>query len=117
MILAAAGLPSLVPAERRRAVELARAHSPQAIAVALTMPALEGFALVRALQRDARTARIPVLALAPRQPTDFDRDRIAEHLSASAGAAGSAAELLATVRAVLRRTPHETHDTGRPAVA
>src|SRR6185503_3063797 len=106
LALATAGLPSLVAAERRRAVELARAHAPQAIAVALSMPALEGFALVRALQRDARTARIPVLALAPRQLTEIERGRIAEHVSASASAAGSAAELLGTVRAVLRRSPH-----------
>ncbi|HXT21806.1 MAG TPA: ATP-binding protein, partial [Thermoanaerobaculia bacterium] len=117
LALAAAGLPSLVAAERRRAVELARAHSPQAIAVALTMPALEGFALVRALQRDARTARIPVLALAPRQLTDIERGRIAEHVSASASAAGSAAELLGTVRAVLRRSPHGEREPGSFAVA
>jgi signal transduction histidine kinase/ligand-binding sensor domain-containing protein/DNA-binding response OmpR family regulator len=112
LALAAGGLPSLVAAERRRAVELARAHAPQAIAVALTMPALEGFALTRALQRDARTARIPVLALAPRHPADAERERIAEHLAASAGAGGSAAELLATVRAVLRRTPHGEPEPG-----
>ena len=105
LALAAAGLPGLTATERRRAVELARAHAPQAIAVALTMPALEGFALTRALQRDARTSRIPVLALAPLDPADAERERIAEHLATSAGAAGSAAELLATVRAVLRRTP------------
>lgn len=117
LALAAAGLPSLIAAERRRAVELARAHSPQAIAVALTMPALEGFALVRALQRDARTARIPVLALAPSEPSDVERDRIAEHLSASAGAAGSAAELLGTVRAVLRRHPQGEREPGSVAVA
>ncbi|HET9768327.1 MAG TPA: hypothetical protein VFS60_15845, partial [Thermoanaerobaculia bacterium] len=107
----------LTATERRRAVELARAHAPQAIAVALTMPALEGFALTRALQRDARTSRIPVLALAPLRPTDAERERIAEHLATSAGAAGSAAELLATVRAVLRRTPHGEREPGGLAVA
>jgi len=117
LALATAGLPSLVASERRRAVELARAHSPQAVAVALTMPALEGFALTRALQRDARTSRIPVLALAQHHPHEVERDRIADHLASSAGAAGSAAELLATVRAVLRRAPHETHEPGTAAVA
>ena len=118
LALATAGLPSLVAGERRRAVELARAHAPQAIAVALSMPALEGFALTRALQRDARTARLPVLALAPVAPSEADRERIAEYLSLSAGAAGSAAELLATVRAILRRSPQdEPGDAGGEAVA
>jgi DNA-binding response OmpR family regulator len=118
LALATAGLPSLVAGERRRAVELARAHRPQAIAVALSMPGLEGFALTRALQRDARTARVPVLALAPLQPAAAERERIAEHLSMSAGAAGSAAELLATVRAMLRRSPPgEVGTTNGAAVA
>ncbi len=90
LVLAAAGLPALVAADRQRAVELARAHCPQAIVGALTMPELEGFALTRPLQRDARTTRMPVLALAPATMAAPEGERIVAHLEPERGGASAA---------------------------
>ena len=105
LALAAAGLAGLSAADRRTAVELARAHRPRAVVISLSMPALEAFALGRSLQRDARTARLPLVALAPRAVTTAERQRIARELADRLE--GSPGELITAIEAVLERAREE----------
>jgi signal transduction histidine kinase/ligand-binding sensor domain-containing protein/DNA-binding response OmpR family regulator len=99
--LAGAGLPGLAAGDRRRAVELARAHQPRAVVVALGLPDGDGFRLARSLQRDARTAGIPLFGVVRRdaRPTMPREVALGPPVTAAAGAA----ELVAAVEVVLRR--------------
>jgi CheY-like chemotaxis protein len=106
LALAAAGLAGLSAADRRGAVELARAHRPRAVVLSLSMPPLEAFALGRALQRDARTARLPLLALAPRDLAAGERGGIAGQLAARLD--GTPDELTTAIETVLGRGREET---------
>ena len=99
--LATAGLAGLVAPDRRRAIELARAHRPRAVVTALGLPATEGLLLARSLQRDARTANIPLFGLARGHATLAERQQMARDLEQSA--TGGAAELVEAIETVLRR--------------
>jgi diguanylate cyclase (GGDEF)-like protein/PAS domain S-box-containing protein len=50
----------------RRAVELARQQQPDLVLCDITMPGMDGYQVVRALQADAATARLPVVFLTAR---------------------------------------------------
>jgi signal transduction histidine kinase/ligand-binding sensor domain-containing protein/DNA-binding response OmpR family regulator len=101
LAVAAAGLAGLAAPDRRRAIELARAHRPRAVVTGLGLPGGEGLRLAHALQRDARTAGIPLFGLARGQATIAERQHLARELAASAE--GGRAELVAAIETVLRR--------------
>jgi two-component system phosphate regulon response regulator PhoB len=83
-------------------------HAPDLILLDWMMPGQSGFEFARTLQKDSRHRQIPVIMLTAR---DQEEDKVA---ALEAGADDyiakpfSVSELLARIRAVLRRTTRET---------
>ncbi|MFK2876963.1 response regulator [Rhodanobacter hydrolyticus] len=50
-------------ADGERALELARAEAPELIFLDIVLPGINGFAVLRALRHDARTAHIPIVMI------------------------------------------------------
>ena len=57
----------------REAINLARQHLPELILLDLLMPEVDGFDVITALQRDAETARIPILVVTAKKISEGDR--------------------------------------------
>ncbi len=69
--LGAVGLTVVFSTDPTKAVALAREHAPALVLCDITMPVMDGYSVLRALQADALTARCPVVFLtASRQPLD-----------------------------------------------
>ena len=115
LALAAAGLAGLAAADRRTAIELARVHHPRAVVLSLSMPPLETFALARSLQRDARTARLPLVAILPRDVPAGERQRIARELATRLDR--NPRELVAALEVVLARGHEGPEAAAPPSVA
>jgi two-component system cell cycle response regulator DivK len=62
-VLRAAGLRTLEAATGAEAIVLARTHAPDVILMDLGLPDMDGADAAHALAADARTSRIPVVAL------------------------------------------------------
>jgi CheY-like chemotaxis protein len=60
-------------ADGREAVRFARVSRPDVIIMDLQMPDMDGWAAIRELQRDARTASIPVIVLTGHDLKDYLR--------------------------------------------
>jgi len=60
----------------REAIDLARRELPELIVLDLMMPDVSGFDVVEALQRDAATARIPILVVTAKRITIDDRAKL-----------------------------------------
>jgi CheY-like chemotaxis protein len=60
----------------REAIDTARRALPDLIVLDLMMPDVNGFDVVEALNRQADTARIPIMVVTARQITDADRTRL-----------------------------------------
>jgi len=99
--LEAAGFTALQAADGEEALRIARAETPQLIVLDLMLPKLDGVSVLRELRRDSR---VPVIMLTARTE-EADRIRGLE-LGADdyIGKPFSPRELVARVKAVLRRT-------------
>jgi CheY-like chemotaxis protein len=60
-------------ADGREVVRLARVSRPDLIVMDLQMPSVDGWGAIRELQRDARTATIPVIVLTGHELKDYLR--------------------------------------------
>jgi DNA-binding response OmpR family regulator len=98
------GFDVIVTTDGPSGLEVARAHHPDLIILDLMMPGMDGLEVCKRLRADARTARIPLVMLTARA-TEADRvvglelgadDYIVKPFSPR--------ELVARVKAVLRRT-------------
>ena len=102
-VLRAAGLRTLEAATAAEGIALATEHAPDVILMDLGLPDMDGAEAARALAEDARTARIPVVAL-----TSLRLDDEGDYLR-TAGFAGylekpiSVADFPDQVRALLQR--------------
>jgi DNA-binding response OmpR family regulator len=127
-ILAAEGYRLVATADPARAVELVRENDPDLVVSDITMPGMDGYAVLRALQSDPTTARYPVVFLSAQRDFServrafrygvvdyvskpFTRDTLVKKIerilegrarrqtsAAAAGAEASAGELLDEVR-------------------
>ena len=66
IILTEAGYRVAATGDPRRALELVREHRPDLVLCDIAMPDMDGYDVVRALQADAATARLPVVFLTAR---------------------------------------------------
>lgn len=70
-LLAAQGHTFLTASDAEKAIALAQSDLPDVILMDVVMPGLNGFQATRALQRDPRTASIPVIIVSSKsQETD-----------------------------------------------
>jgi two-component system cell cycle response regulator DivK len=69
-VLRAAGFRTLEAATGAESVALAKVHTPDVILMDLGLPDMDGTEAARALAADARTARIPVVALTSQRLED-----------------------------------------------
>lgn len=60
-------------------LEQARTRLPNLITLDLTMPRLDGFAVLDALKSDSRTQHIPVIIITARDVSSVERSRLDEH--------------------------------------
>ncbi len=63
------------------AIEIARGEVPDLIFLDLMMPGVNGFDVVKALQADSRTTRIPILIVTAKSITPEDRERLHGYVS------------------------------------
>jgi two-component system, cell cycle response regulator DivK len=61
IILVRHGYAILSAADGRRALELARAHRPDAIVLDIALPRMDGWTVIDELKKDQETARIPII--------------------------------------------------------
>ena len=91
------------------AIALARTLHPELILLDLMMPEVNGFDVVKALQRDAETARIPILVVTAKQITAHDRAMLTtnaeDHIHIVPKAGFDRAGFMAEVRRALPLTP------------
>jgi DNA-binding response OmpR family regulator len=105
-----AGFEATTAGDGRRSLELARERAPSLVILDLMLPGMEGFEVCRALRSESR---VPIIMLTARS-SEHDKLR-----GLDLGADDyitkpfSLRELVARVRAVLRRA---THDTIRPGI-
>jgi DNA-binding response OmpR family regulator len=105
-----AGFEATTAGDGRRSLELARERAPSLVILDLMLPGMEGFEVCRALRSESR---VPIIMLTARS-SEHDKLR-----GLDLGADDyitkpfSLRELVARVRAVLRRA---THDTIRPEI-
>lgn len=62
-ILEQAGFRTLEAYDAESGIDLARAELPELVFLDIVLPNMNGFAALRALRRDPRTARIPVIMM------------------------------------------------------
>jgi two-component system, cell cycle response regulator DivK len=74
-VLRAAGLRTIEAASGETGIALAAEQMPDVILMDLELPDMDGTEVARELAKEARTARIPVVALSAR-PYVGDRDRL-----------------------------------------
>jgi CheY-like chemotaxis protein len=74
-LLRHAGYVTLEAENGLRGIEKAREHLPDIILMDLSMPLMDGWEAMEALQKDTRTARIPVLAVSAHVILDGDYAR------------------------------------------
>jgi CheY-like chemotaxis protein len=65
----------------REAIDAARRELPDLIVLDLMMPGVDGFDVVRALQEQPDTARIPILVVTSKQVTAEERGRLNGHVT------------------------------------
>jgi CheY-like chemotaxis protein len=65
----------------REAIDIARAELPDLIILDLMMPEVSGFDVVAALNENAETARIPILAVTAKQITAEDRAQLSRYMT------------------------------------
>jgi two-component system phosphate regulon response regulator PhoB len=108
-----AGMRLVHAADGATALRLARAESPDLVILDLMLPGLDGLGVCRQLRRDALTRRLPIIMLTARGE---EVDRV---VGLELGADDyvvkpfSPRELLARIRAVLRRTEEPATPAGR----
>jgi two-component system phosphate regulon response regulator PhoB len=108
-----AGMRLVHAADGATALRLARAESPDLVILDLMLPGLDGLEVCRQLRRDALTRRLPIIMLTARGE---EVDRV---VGLELGADDyvvkpfSPRELLARIRAVLRRTEEPATPAGR----
>lgn len=111
------GYQALRADDGRAALELARAEIPDLVVLDLMLPGLSGWDVCRELRRDPRTASVPIIMLTAR---DEVADRI---VGLELGADDylvkpfDPKELIARIRAVLRRASDEPRTSDAPAAA
>jgi two-component system, cell cycle response regulator DivK len=74
-VLLARGYLAIEATTGRQAIELAAAHTPALVLMDVQLPDLDGVSALRQLRADARTARIPVVAVTA-QAMRGDRERL-----------------------------------------
>ena len=113
MILEAGGYSIREARDGREALEAVRAQTPALAIIDLSMPALDGWSLLRELRSDERTRSIPCVALTA-FAGEQDRQRALEAgFDAYISKPYRAKELLELVRDLLLRDAH--HARGRRA--
>lgn len=90
------------------ALHMVRERKPDLVVTDLTMPEMDGLALLEALKRDPETASIPVVVVSAKTLTEHDRDVLAEY-SASIWQKGGfeTRQLVDHVVCTLEHTPLE----------
>ncbi len=92
----------------REAIDAARQELPDLIVLDPMMPEVDGFAVVKALQEQPDTARIPILVVTAKQITAEDRDRLNSHVTTIMAKDGFDSDRFATeVRRAMSDRPSE----------
>jgi two-component system cell cycle response regulator DivK len=100
-VLTAKGYRVVEASSGEEAVELARAEEPRLVLMDVQLPGIDGVEALRRVRADARTTRIPVLALTA-QAMDGDRERfLAAGFDGYLSKPVDVVELLATVAAYM----------------
>ena len=105
-----AGFRTLTAADGKRAIELAQREVPDLITLDVMLPEADGWEVCRALRQDARTKRIPIIMLTVKKE---ETDKI---IGLELGADDyltkpfSTKELVARIRALLRRAKDTAAD-------
>ena len=98
----------------RKGVEMARHEAPDLILCDVMMPELDGYGVLRAVQTDAATARIPFVFLTARS----DRDDLRSGMDLGADdyltKPVSSADLIRALEARLRRSEQQARQPFRP---
>ena len=106
--LSGEGFDVIVTGDGQSGLSIAKEHRPDLVVLDLTLPGMDGLDVCRELRRDAQAGRLPVIVLSAR---GSEADRV---LGLDIGADDyltkpfSARELLARVRAILRRSQSTT---------
>ncbi len=90
-------------ASGERALELARSQRPDLIMLDIVMPGMDGLEVLSELRRDARLAAIPVILLTGRDSHEQQAGGLDRGADDYIGKPFDMTELMARVRAVLRR--------------
>ena len=113
-VLLAQGYLAIEATTGRQAIELAAAHAPALVLMDVQLPDLDGVSALRRLRADARTARIPVVAVTA-QAMRGDRERLlAAGFDGYVSKPVNITELLDTVRQYCGLAPPSQSRRGSP---
>jgi DNA-binding response OmpR family regulator len=93
-------------------LQIAKQHRPDLLILDLTLPGMDGLEVCKALRRDAHAGRTPVIVLSARGSEDDRLLGFEYGADDYLGKPFSPRELLARVRAVLRRTNSQPNGVG-----
>lgn len=108
LALQGAGYPVLMAANGREGFVQAVDHQPALALVDWMMPEVNGIELLRRLRRDPRTASIPIIMLSAKAEVDNKTEGLDSGADDYLAKPFSTKELLARIRALLRRTAETT---------
>lgn len=100
--LEAEGYHPLVAGTGEEGVAMAQRDDPQLILLDLMLPGMDGFAVVRNLRGNARTAHIPVMVVSARHDADWKVRAFESHVDDYVTKPFNSEELLARIRTQLR---------------
>jgi DNA-binding response OmpR family regulator len=104
-------------ADGQQALEAARERRPDLVLTDVMMPNLDGFGLLRELRADPRTRTIPLIMLSARAGEEARVEGLGAGADDYLIKPFSMAELIARIRAVLRRTGNRAAPAAQPAAA
>jgi two-component system phosphate regulon response regulator PhoB len=113
--LKTAGYSVLQASDGQEGFSCAIDHKPQLIVVDWMMPVVNGLELLRRLRRDERTAGIPVIMLSAKTEVDNKTQGLDSGADDYLGKPFSPKELIARIKAVLRR--HENKQQATPVLS
>ncbi|HEV8490220.1 MAG TPA: response regulator transcription factor [Candidatus Limnocylindrales bacterium] len=112
------GFAVLSAADGPAALQAIERHAPSLIVLDLMLPDLDGRAVIRAVRRDAASARVPIIVLSARGSTVERIAGLEDGADDYLPKPFSPGELVVRVKAILRRTAIPTlSPSGRPAAA